>query len=141
MTLTGVKMWNKLTSTIHSLQSGNTDRRGCVAIILFIPECYVKIADLGMMTPASYLKYGYGRKSLLLLFNELLGKLREVLTGNSVKETFDPATTNFWNNLVLQEKEDVKTSKDIKTSDKRLQGSTYFTKLDEVLIGMVKGKR
>ncbi len=36
---------------------------------------------------------------------------------------------------MLQEKEDVK------TSDRRLTGSTYHTNLDEVLVGMIQGKR
>ncbi len=96
MALTGVKMWNKLTSTIHPLQSGNMDRERIRSHYPIHPRILCEdrrsrdddtsfISEIVDMEERVYYFY----------FNELLGKLREVLTETSVKETFDPATANF----------------------------------------------
>ncbi len=63
-------------------------------------------------------------------FDDLLGDLR-----NFFPEAIDPVTANSVKNLVLfQEETD-------KAPDRRLPGSVYHSSLDDVLVGMVQGKR
>ncbi len=68
-------------------------------------------------------------------FDELLEDLRRVFQEAKAREAIHPVTANSLKNMVLPQKDTEK------APYRRLPGSVYHTNLDEVLVGMLQGKR